>query len=55
MITKYLIRIYGTLTQDEISTALSIYNKVLGVFKDTGDLVKEEEGPVKNIRKIIIE
>jgi len=55
MITKYLIRIYGRLTQDEISTALSIYNKVLGVFKDTGDPVKEEEGPVKNIRKIIIE
>ena len=55
MITKYLIKIYGTLTEDEISSALSIYKKVLGVFKEDKNLVKEEKIPAKKIKKIIIE
>lgn len=55
MITKYLIKIYGKLTPEEISSALSIYNKVLGVFKEGVKEVKEEEIPVKKLRKIIIE
>ena len=55
MITKYLIEIYGRLTEEEISSALSIYKKVLGVFKESENPVKEEEIPVKKIRKIIIE
>ena len=55
MIMKYIIKIYGTLTAEEISTALSIYKKVLDVFKDAANPDKEEESPVKNIRKIIIE
>ena len=55
MITKYFIEIYGRLTQEEISSALSIYNKVLGVFKEIRNPVKEEEIPVKKLRKIIIE
>ena len=55
MITKYLIEIYGSLTPEEISSALSIYNKVLGVFKGSANQVKEEDIPVKKLRKIIIE
>ncbi|MBU3144919.1 MarR family transcriptional regulator [Clostridium sp. CF012] len=55
MITKYLIKIYGKLTQEEITSALSIYNKVLGVFKEGASPVKEEGTPVKKLRKIIIE
>ncbi|MGH4121883.1 MAG: MarR family transcriptional regulator [Clostridium sp.] len=55
MITKYIIEIYGRLTQEEISSALSIYNKVLRVFKEGVNPVKEEEIPVKKLRKIIIE
>ncbi len=55
MIIKYLIDIYGRLTQEEISSAFSIYNKVLGVFKEGMKEVKEEEIPVKKLRKIIIE
>ncbi|MGV8984524.1 MarR family transcriptional regulator [Clostridium sp.] len=55
IITKYLIDIYGTLTQEEISSALSIYKKVLRVFKECKNPVKEEELPVKKLRKIIIE
>ncbi|MBZ9609668.1 MarR family transcriptional regulator [Clostridium estertheticum] len=54
VITKYLIEIYGKLTEDEISSALSIYNKVLGVFKEIKNPVKEDI-PVKKLRKIIIE
>lgn len=54
-ITKYLIDIYGTLTHEEISSALSIYKKVLRVFKEYKNPVKEEEIPVKKLRKIIIE
>ena len=54
-ITKYLIEIYGSLTQEEISSALSIYKKVIGVFKDGVNEVKEHDIPVKNIRKIRIE
>ncbi len=55
MITKYLIKIYGILTEDEISSALSIYKKVIRVFKESENTVKEEEIPVKTLRKIIIE
>ena len=55
MITKYLIEIYGRLTPEEISSALSIYNKVLGVFKEGIDPIKEQESPAKKLRKIIIE
>ena len=54
MITKYLIKIYGRLTEEEISSALSIYKKVLGVFKESKDSVKEEIS-VKKIKRIIIE
>lgn len=54
IIIKYIIRIYGRLTEEEISSALSIYKKVLGVFKESKNLVKEEI-LVKKIRKIIIE
>jgi len=55
MITKYLIKIYGKLTPEEISSALSIYDKVLGVFKESVNPVKEEDIPVRKLRKIIIE
>jgi len=55
MITKYIIKIYGKLTEDEISSALSIYKKVIGVFKDGLNSVNEEEIPVKKIKKITIE
>ncbi|MBZ9688568.1 MarR family transcriptional regulator [Clostridium estertheticum] len=55
MITKYIIEIYGKLTQEEISSALSIYNKILVVFKEGVNPVKEEETPVKKLRKINIE
>jgi len=55
MITKYIIEIYGRLTPEEISSALSIYNKVLGVFKGSVNQVKEEDIPVKKLRKIIID
>ena len=55
MITKYIIEIYGSLTPEEISSALSIYNKVLGVFKGSVNQVKEEDIPVKKLRKIIID
>ena len=54
-ITKYLIEIYTRLTEEEISSALSIYKKVLGVFKESANPVKEEDIPVKKLRKIIIE
>ncbi len=56
MISKYLVEIYGSLTQEEISSALSIYKKVLGVFKEGAKHpIKEQDIPIKNIRKIIIE
>ncbi|MCB2291398.1 MarR family transcriptional regulator [Clostridium sp. CS001] len=55
MITKYIIRIYETLTEDEISSALSIYKKVIGVFKESKNPIKEEEIPVKKVKRIIIE
>ncbi|WP_291635507.1 MarR family transcriptional regulator [Clostridium sp.] len=55
MIIKYIINIYSKLTEDEISSALSIYQKVLGVFKESVCLSKEEESPAKKLRKIIIE
>jgi DNA-binding MarR family transcriptional regulator len=54
IITKYFIEIYGTLTEDEIVSALSIYNKVIGVFKERVNPVKEEI-PVRKIKKINIE
>jgi len=55
MITKYLIKIYGRLTEEEISSALSIYNKVLGVFKEIKNPIIEEEISIKKLRKITIE
>lgn len=55
VITKYIIKIYETLTEDEISSALSIYNKVIGVFKESKNTIKEEEVPVKKVKRIIIE
>ncbi|MBC8061803.1 MAG: MarR family transcriptional regulator [Clostridiaceae bacterium] len=55
MIIKYLTKVYGILTEEEISSVLSIYKKVVGVFKESKNQVKEEESPVKNIRKISIE
>lgn len=55
MITKYLTKIYGTLTEDEISSALSIYKKVIGVFKESKNPVKEEEIPIKKVKRIIIQ
>lgn len=54
MITKYLIKIYGRLTEEEISSALSIYNKVLGVFKESKNSVNEEI-PIRKLKRIIIE
>lgn len=55
MITKYVVKVYGTLTEDEISSALSIYKKAIGVFKEIKNPVNEEESPVKKVKKIIIE
>lgn len=55
IIAKYLIKIYGRLTEEEISSALSIYKKVLGVFKESKNTVKEEDIPVKKLKKITIE
>lgn len=55
LITEYLIKIYGKLTEEEISSALSIYKKVLGVFREGKNLLKEEAIPVKKLKKIIIE
>jgi MarR family transcriptional regulator, organic hydroperoxide resistance regulator len=55
MIIKYITEIYGRLTEEEVFTALSIYNKVLGVFKESKNLIKEEEIPVKRLKKITIE
>ncbi|MCJ7688894.1 MAG: MarR family transcriptional regulator [Clostridiaceae bacterium] len=55
IITKYFIKIYGTLTEDEISSALSIYKKVIGVFKESVNPIKEEEIPVRKVKKINIE
>ena len=55
IIIKYIIKIYGKLTDDEISSALSIYKKVLGVFKESVNPVKEEEVPIKKLKRIIIE
>ena len=55
IITQYLINIYGTLTEEEISSALSIYRKVIGVFKATKSQGKEDEVPVKKLKRIHIE
>lgn len=55
IIIKYIIKIYGKLTENEISSALSIYKKVLGVFKESVNPVKEEEAPIKKLKRIIIE
>lgn len=55
MITKYITKIYGKLTAEEISSALSIYKKVTGVFKEGLSSVDEEEIPVKKIKKITIQ
>jgi len=56
MITKYIMKIYGSLTEEEISSALSIYKKVLQVFKESKNLVEEEEEIiVKKLRKIVVE
>jgi len=55
LITGYFIRIYGRLTEDEISSALSIYKKVLGVIKEGKNPVQEEKLPIKKIKRIIIE
>lgn len=55
MITEYFTKIYGSLTDEEISSALSIYKKVIGVFKGNVSPVKEEEIYMKKLRKINIE
>lgn len=55
IIIKYIIKIYGKLTENEISSALSIYKKVLGVFKESVNPVKEEEVTIKKLKRIIIE
>ena len=55
MITEYLIKIYGVLNEEEISSALSIYKKVIGVFKESKNAIKEEEIPAKKVKRIIIE
>ncbi|MGK0465284.1 MarR family winged helix-turn-helix transcriptional regulator [Clostridium sp.] len=56
IITKYFIKVYGTLTEDEISSALSIYKKIIEVFKESVNPIKEEEEiPVRKIKKINIE
>ena len=55
MIAEYFIKIYGVLNEEEISSALSIYKKVIGVFKESKNAIKEEEIPVKKVKKIIIE
>jgi len=55
MITEYFTKIYGSLTDEEISSALSIYKKVIGVFKGNVNPVKEEEIYMKKLRKINIE
>ncbi len=55
MIAEYVIKIYGALTEEEISSALSIYKKVLGVFKESKNQAKEETIPVRKLKKIIIE
>jgi Transcriptional regulators len=54
VIAKYLIEIYGRLTEEEISSALSIYKKVFAVFKESKNKAKEEI-PVKKIKRIVIE
>lgn len=54
-IIKRFTKIYAKLTEDEISSALSIYKKVLGSFKESQDSFKEEEIVVKKIKRIIIE
>lgn len=55
IITKYIVKIYEKLTEEEISSALSIYKKVLGVFKESRGPIIEEEIPIKKLKKIIIE
>jgi MarR family transcriptional regulator, organic hydroperoxide resistance regulator len=55
MITEYLTQIYGSLTDEEISSVLSIYKKVIGVFKENVNPVEEDEIYKKKLRKIIIE
>jgi len=55
MIIKYIIKIYGKLTEEEISSTLSIYKKILGVFKENVNPVKEEKVPIKKLKRIIIE
>ena len=55
VIINYLTKVYGTLTEEEISAALSIYKKVLAVFRENKNLAIEDEIPVKKVKKIIIE
>ena len=55
IIIKNVTKIYSRLTEEEISSALSIYKKVLGSFKESVNPFKEEEIPVKKIKRIIIE
>ena len=55
IIAGYFIKIYGKLTEDEISSALSIYKKVIGVFKESKNPIEEEQIPVKKLKRIIIE
>jgi MarR family transcriptional regulator, organic hydroperoxide resistance regulator len=55
MLIKYFIKIYKRLTEEEISSALSIYKKVIGVFKENVNPVEEEEIYIKKLRKINIE
>jgi len=55
IITKYVTKIYEKLNEEEISAALSIYNKVIEAFKEEANPIKEEGIPVKKLKRIIIE
>ena len=55
IIIKNVTKIYTRLTEEEISSALSIYKKVLRSFKESVNPFKEEEIPVKKTKRIIIE
>lgn len=55
VIENYFKKVYDALTQDEKTTAIQIFRKIINVLVYSKNQADEKEVPTKKIKKIIIE
>lgn len=55
VIENYFRKVYDALTEDEKTTAVQIFRKIINVLVCSKNAVSEKDEPIKKIKKIIVE